>query len=135
MNDWRPIALCNVIYKIVAKVLANRLKNVLDKCISVTQFAFVPRRSILDNVMAAIEIIHHMKSKVKDNVGEVALKLDISKAYDKIEWNYLREVMIKMVSLNNGLYGLCCVWKPLTILFLSMVMLLVLLFLQRLTAR
>ena len=83
-------------YKVVAKVLENWLKVVLDKCISECQSAFVPRRSIMNNAMAAIEIIHHMKTKVKGNMGEVALKLDISKAYDKIEWNYLREVMEKM---------------------------------------
>lgn len=71
MKDWRPIALCNVLYKVVAKVLANQLKVVLDKCISECQSAFVPGRSILDNAMAAIEIIHHMKIKVKGNVGEV----------------------------------------------------------------
>jgi hypothetical protein len=64
MKDWRPIALCNVLFKIVAKVLANRLKLVLDKCISDNQSAFVPGRSILDNAMAAIEIIHFMKSLI-----------------------------------------------------------------------
>jgi len=96
MKHWRPIALCNVMYKVVAKVLANRLKVVLDKCISECQSAFVLGRSILDNVMAAIQIIHHMKTKVKGNMGEVALKLNISKTYDRIEWNYLREVMEKM---------------------------------------
>jgi len=46
--------------------------------------------------MATIEIIHHMKLKVKGNVGEVALKLDISKAYDRIDWSYLQGVMVKM---------------------------------------
>ncbi|PNX65681.1 ribonuclease H, partial [Trifolium pratense] len=47
--------------------------------------AFVPRRSILDNAMAAIEIIHYMKSKTRGKKGEAALKLDISKAYDRID--------------------------------------------------
>ncbi|PNX57234.1 ribonuclease H, partial [Trifolium pratense] len=65
MKDWRPISLCNVHYKIVAKVLANRLKSILEKCISENQSAFVPGRSILDNAMATIEIIHYMKSKTK----------------------------------------------------------------------
>jgi len=58
MKDWRPIALFYVVYKIVAKVLANILKQVLDKCISINQSAFVPGRSILDNAMVAIEIVH-----------------------------------------------------------------------------
>jgi hypothetical protein len=96
MKDWRHIALCNVAYKIVAKVLANRLKCVLDKCISASQSAFVPGRSILDNALVAIEIIHHMKAKTKGTQCEVALKLDISKAYDRLDWEYLRDVMIQM---------------------------------------
>jgi hypothetical protein len=85
-----------VLYKIVAKVLANRLKKVLNKCISDNQSAFVPDRSILDNVMAAIELVHFMKSKTRGKKGEVALKLDISKVYDRIEWDYLRNIMSKM---------------------------------------
>jgi len=77
MKDWRPIALCNVLYKLVAKVLANRLKKNMHTCISENQSAFVPERSILDNAMIAIEVVHHMKVRDKN----VALKLDISKAY------------------------------------------------------
>ncbi|GAU47653.1 hypothetical protein TSUD_27780 [Trifolium subterraneum] len=67
MRDWRLIALCNVIYKLLAKVLANRLKGVLDKCISINQYAFVPGRFILDNAMAAIEIVHFMKTKTQES--------------------------------------------------------------------
>jgi len=89
MNDWRPIALCNVLYKLVAKVLANTLKSVLHKCISDNQSASVPGRSILDNVMIAIEVVHHMKISKRSRDKNVALKMDISKAYDHIYWLYL----------------------------------------------
>jgi len=96
MKDWRPIALCNVLYKLVAKVLANRLKKNLHKCISENQSAFVPERFILDNSMISIEVVHHMKVSKKVRDKNVALKLDISKAYDRIDWLYLKEVMIQM---------------------------------------
>jgi len=90
------LALCNVIYKLVAKVLANRLKKILHKCISENQFAFVRERSILVNAMIAIEVVHHMKVSKKVREKNVALKLDINKAYDGIDWFYLKEAMIQM---------------------------------------
>jgi hypothetical protein len=74
MKDLRPISLCNVIYKIISKVLANRLKPLLNRYISLEQSAFVADRSILDNVTVAMETIHHMKCKTRGKVGEVALK-------------------------------------------------------------
>ena len=84
MKDPRAIALCNVVYKIMAKVLVNRLKRILPLLISNAQFAFVHGRSICDNILAAFEVIHYMKRKTKGKKGSVALKLDISKAYDRI---------------------------------------------------
>jgi hypothetical protein len=68
MKDLRPISLCNVLYKILSKVLANRLKPLLNRYISAEQSAFIADRSILDNVMVAMETIHHMKCKVKGKV-------------------------------------------------------------------
>jgi len=88
MKDWRPIALCNV--------LENSLKRVLHKCIADSQSAFVPGRSILDNALVAIELVHYMKTKTRDKEKSVALKLNISKAYDRIDWSYLHDVMVKM---------------------------------------
>jgi len=96
MKDWRPIALCNVLYKLLPKILVNRLKKVLHKYIVDSQSTFVPGRSILDNALVAIELVHYMKTKKRGNEKSVALKLDISKVYDMIEWSYLRDVMCKM---------------------------------------
>jgi hypothetical protein len=76
--------------------MANRLKKVLNKCISENQSAFVPGRSILDNAMVACEVVDYMKTDRRQINKNVALKLDISKAYDRIDWVYLKEVMLRL---------------------------------------
>ena len=85
MKELRPISLCNVLYKLVAKVLANRMKDVLCRLISLSQAAFVPSRSITDKILLASEVLHCLKRRTRGHSGDVALKLDISKAYDRID--------------------------------------------------
>lgn len=86
MKDLRPISLCNVVYKILSKILCNLLKSVFPKLVDKCQSVFVAGRSIQDNILIAFELIHSMKRKTKGKVGEMAVKIDISKAYDRVDW-------------------------------------------------
>lgn len=113
-KDLRPIALCNVLYKILAKVLANRLQKILPGVISEEQSAFVPGRNITDNVLVAFELIHYMKCKNSGQDGLVALKLDISKAYDRVSWRYLQDRMSIM-----GFSEKCIKWVMLCVTTVS----------------
>jgi hypothetical protein len=83
--DYRPISLYNVLYKLMVKVLANRLKKVLPSIISPNQSAFIPRWRINDNIIVAFEALHTMSTRLKRRKGFMDLKLDMSKAYDRVE--------------------------------------------------
>ncbi|KAH9672066.1 reverse transcriptase domain-containing protein [Citrus sinensis] len=96
LSNMRPIALCNVLYKIISKMLANRMKLVLDLVISDSQSAFVPGQAITDNIIISAEIMHFLKRKRQGKNGVAALKIDMSKAYDRIEWKFLQDMMPKM---------------------------------------
>ena len=93
--EFRPIALWNILYKLVSKVLANWLKRVLPQIISESQSAFQSDKAISGNILVAFETLHHMKMKKTGKIGHMVLKLDISKVYDRLEWIFLQRIMEK----------------------------------------
>ena len=86
----------NVVSRIISKVLANRLKSILPNVISDSQSAFVPGRIITDNTTVAFEMFHRMRNRTKGRKGHMAVKLDINKAYDRVEWEFLQRIMQKI---------------------------------------
>ena len=85
VSKFHPIALCNTLYKIISKVLANRLKKILPSVISESQSAFQSSKATPDNILVAFETLHHMKSQKSKKMSFMAMKLDMSKAYDRVE--------------------------------------------------
>ncbi|GAA0149453.1 hypothetical protein LIER_08617 [Lithospermum erythrorhizon] len=96
MTNFRPIALCNTLAKVIAKCLAIKLKNVLLTIISESQSAFVANRLITDNVLLSYEIHHFIKHKKAGKEGYMSIKLDMMKAYDRIEWSFLKAMMLQL---------------------------------------
>ncbi|CAN0880685.1 Transposon TX1 uncharacterized 149 kDa protein [Linum grandiflorum] len=93
MAQYQPIGLCQMPYKVIAKLLASRLALVLPSIISPTQNGFVANREISDNILIAHEVMHYLRRKKKGKQHFMALKLDMEKAYDRVEWSYLFALM------------------------------------------
>eukprot|EP00253_Pinus_taeda_P022800 PITA_22800 len=89
-DKYRPIVLCNVVYKIISKVVANRLKPLLPSLVSKEQSGFVEGRQILNNIIQAHEVVHTLTSKRQ---AGMIMQLDIAKAYDKVNWIYIKKVL------------------------------------------
>ena len=95
LGNYRPISLCNTVYKIVTKVIVARLRPLLDKLISPVQAAFIPGRKGIDNTIIVQEVIHSITTKKRGEVGYMALKIDLEKAYDKLEWSFIRDMLVR----------------------------------------
>ena len=102
-----------MIYKIVAKIVANRLKRVLLKVESPSQSAFVLRQAITNNILISYEILHYLNRKTQRKDGYAIMKVDMAKAYDCLEWAFLESVMLRM--------GFDVKWVQLIITFISSV--------------
>lgn len=86
VSEFRLISLWNMVYKLVSKVICNKLKAIMPLIISRMQSAFIPSRLITNNIMVTYELLHSMKLNKKKRKGVVAIKLDMFKAYNRIEW-------------------------------------------------
>ena len=92
INQFRPITLCNVIYKIVTKVIDQRIRPVLDRIIGPFQSSFMPVRQTSDNIITTQEIIHSLMKRKSQKKGLI-IKIDLEKAYDRISWRFLKKVL------------------------------------------
>jgi hypothetical protein len=92
-KEFMPIYLCNVVYKLISKVIDNRPKPFLSSSISNEQFGFLFNRQILDAIGSPQEVLHSIKTK---NIPSFILQLDPKKVYDKVNWSFLRLVLLQI---------------------------------------
>lgn len=91
IKDFRPISLLNVSYKVITKLIANRLKSIMPS-ISGTQASFVEGQSISDNIIVIQKIIHSTRHKI-GKVGWMTIKVDLEKAYDRLSWDFIEDTL------------------------------------------
>lgn len=94
MQDFRPISLYSVMYKCISKIIASRIKKVLPSIIDVAQSAFIPGRSISDNILLAQELF--MGYDRETEASKCALKIDLHKAFDSLKWDFILAVLQKV---------------------------------------
>lgn len=104
-SQFRPISLCNVIYKIISKVITNRLKPILNSIVTPFQNAFVPGWLMADNCLIAHDMVNLIKQWTKGKHHFAALQIDMFKAYNKVDWNFLEWILNQM-----GILAICRQW-------------------------
>ena len=93
VSEYMPIALCNVYYKVISKILSLRLKPLLQEVISENHSAFIPGRAISDNILITHETLHYLKTSKAEKHCSMAIKSDMSKAYDRLEWGFIECIL------------------------------------------
>ncbi|GAU42583.1 hypothetical protein TSUD_302990 [Trifolium subterraneum] len=89
LKDFRPISLCNVLLKVISKIIVRRIRPYMNSLVSPFQSSFIPSRSTSDNAIIAQEIVHYMHNK-KGKKGHLLFKIDFEKAYDRVNWDFLK---------------------------------------------
>lgn len=123
VGDYRPIACCNTIYKVISKMLCSRLKLVLPSIIAMNQSAFVAGRTIVQNILICQDLVRIYNRK--NTKKSCLLKIDLKKAYDSVEWGFVEEMLYGLqfpykfikrvmgcitttqyvIAINGGVYG------------------------------
>ncbi|CAN1160243.1 Transposon TX1 uncharacterized 149 kDa protein [Linum perenne] len=109
ISQFRPISLCNVSYKTLAKCVADRLRSRMSKLVNETQTSFVPGRHITDNIIILQEVVHSMRSK-SGKKGWMTIKLDLANAFDRLEWSFVEDTLRKAGFPDNLIkIIICCI--------------------------
>jgi len=102
-DQFRPISLVAVIYKIITKILSCRMKKIMPMIIDDCQSAFLSDIGLMDNVVMANEVLEEIRRKTKSGV---CFKVDFEKAYDSVKWSFLLDMLRGWVFMTNGYCGL-----------------------------
>ncbi|GJW77890.1 hypothetical protein Tco_0139572 [Tanacetum coccineum] len=100
INDFRPISCYNVLFKCISKIISNRVKGSLADLVSLNQSAFVPGRRISDNILLTQELMHNYH--LDRGPPRCAFKVDIQKAYDTVDWGFLKSILTGKRGLRQG---------------------------------
>ena len=103
LGNFRPISLCNTLYKVVTKIIVKRLWVALPKLISSLQTVFVPGRKGIDNMILVQELVHTMGTK-KGKEGYMAIKIDLEKTYDRLGWHFIRDILFCSIFQTEPLF-------------------------------
>lgn len=95
ISQFRPIAFCNAIYKILSRILVNRMKGLVNDIITPNQTGFVPQRSIHGNLVGAQELLYSMH-QLKGKNSLFAIKVDLAKAFDRVSWKFVENMLLEL---------------------------------------